>query len=182
MPAHKKVRCVCNGEPSNKNMMIFGHTFTKMLDYMNTRTFWAIVALKKDLVWGADASYTFAEADPPKIPLYVCVNTPFNEWYQQWYNKQIPEGYVLPVKRALRGHQQAQRSWGKVVDRIMRNKIKLTSTTHEPCLYYGVFKGKQVLFLRQVDDFAVAAKDNTACQEVIKAINNELSIDIKDLG
>jgi hypothetical protein len=38
-------------------------------------------------------------------------------------------------------------------------EIRLTPTVHEPCLYLGTFDGKQVLFMRQVDDFAIAALD-----------------------
>ena len=182
MPSRKKSRCVCNGKPSNKNTVIFGHTFTKMLDHMSSRLFWAIVASLNYIVRGADASNAFAEAAPPKIPLYVRVDKPYREWYKARYNKDIPDGYVLPVHRALQGHPEAPRSWGKLIDRIIRTKIKLRPTTHEPCLYSGTFNGKNVLFLRQVDDFAVAAEDNSTCQAVITAINDELSIEIKDLG
>ena len=91
MAARKKARCVCNGKPSNKNTVIFGHAFTKMLDHMSSRIFWAIAASRNYIVRGADASNAFAEADPPKIPLYVRVDTPFREWYQKRFNTVIPE-------------------------------------------------------------------------------------------
>ena len=71
---------VCNGKPSNKNTVIFGYTFAKMLDHVGSRIFWATAASKNFIVRGADASNAFAEAQAPKIPLYVRVDTPFCEW------------------------------------------------------------------------------------------------------
>ena len=34
-----KARCVCNGQPSNRNTVIFGYTFAKMLDHVGSRIF-----------------------------------------------------------------------------------------------------------------------------------------------
>jgi len=39
-----------------------------------------------------------------------------------------------------------------------------------------------VLFLRQVDDFVVAAKTQDTCTEIIANINSNMSIDMKNLG
>ena len=72
-----KARCVCNGKPSNKNTAIFGYTFAKMLDHVGSRIFWAAVAAKNFIVRGADASNAFAEAEAPKIPLYVRIDNSF---------------------------------------------------------------------------------------------------------
>lgn len=69
-----------------------------------------------------------------------------------------------------------------MIDKLIKFKIKLTPKTHDPCLYYGKFKGKLVLFLQQVDAFAVATEDNETCQAVISAIDEKFSFDIKDLG
>ena len=64
-----KSRCVCNGQPFNRNTVIFGYTFAKMLDHVGSRIFWAACATKNFIVRGADASNAFAEAAAPKIPL-----------------------------------------------------------------------------------------------------------------
>ena len=73
-----KARCVCNGKPSNKNTVIFGHdTFTKMLDHIRSRMFWAAAAMKNFVIQGADALNAFAEASAPKIPLCVRINQLF---------------------------------------------------------------------------------------------------------
>ena len=151
-----KARCVCNGRPSNKNTAIFGHTFAKSLDQVGSRIFWAIAAIKNMIVRGADASNAFAEADAPKIPLYVRIDQPYRDWWNKRYpDKPLPDNYVLPVKKALQGHPEAPRAWATLINRILITKLHLQPTKHEPCLYYGTFQGKEILFLRQVDDFDV---------------------------
>lgn len=142
-----KARCVCNGKHYKKND-IFGYTYAKMLDHSAERIFWATTATKNFIVRGADASNAFAEAGPPKIPLYIRVDTPYKEWYKAKYNKSFPDDYVLPVQRALQGHPESSRSWAILIDKILRNKLKLKPTRHEPCLYHGYYKNKEILFLR----------------------------------
>ena len=180
----KKARCVCNGKPSNKNTAIFGYTYAKALDQVGSRVFWAAAAAKNMIVRGADASNAFAEADAPKIPLYVRVDQPFREWYTHKYPNKPPlsKDCVLPVKKALQGHPESPRSWATLINTILTKKLKFRPTSHEPCLYHGTFKGKEVLFLRQVDDFAVACKEESVTKEVIAAINKEMTIEVKDLG
>lgn len=103
----RKARCVCNGRPSNKNTVIFGYTFAKMLDHVSSCIFWAIVASKNYLVRGADASNAFAEANAPKIPLYVRTDAAYCEWYKEKYNIDLHPDLVLPVKQSLQGHPEA---------------------------------------------------------------------------
>jgi hypothetical protein len=70
---------------------------------------------------------------------------------------------------------------GKHIDKILRD-IGLQPTKHEPCLYAGTIDGNRILFLRQVDDFAVAAKDEHSANQLIKLINSKMRIDMKALG
>jgi dUTP pyrophosphatase len=179
-----KARCVCNGKPSNKNTAVFGYTFAKSLDQVGSRIFWATAAAKNMMVRGADASNAFAEADAPKIPLYVRIDQQYREWYANKYpdRPELPEDYVLPVKKALQGHPESPRLWAILINKILTTKLQFVPTTHEPCLYRGTFKGKEVLFLRQVDDFAVACTDESVAIAVIDAIDAEMKIKIKDLG
>ena len=177
-----KARCVCNGQPSNKNTVIFGYTYAKALDQVGAKIFWASCALKNMIVRGADASNAFAEADSPKIPLFVRIDAPFRDWWKSKGRGDIPLHYVLPVKRALQGHPEAPRAWATKIDSILQRKLGLKPTTHENCLYYGIHKGKEILFLRQVDDFAVGCSDDSICKDIIRLIDNEMTIQIKDLG
>jgi dUTP pyrophosphatase len=178
-----KARMVCNGKPSNKNTVIFGYTYAKSLDHVGSRIFWAAAAAKNYVVRGADASNAFAEADAPKIPLYVRVNEQYREWWTEKMKRDnFPSNYVLPVHKALQGHPEAPRAWAMLIDSILKKNLHLKATTHEPCLYYGKFKGKDIMFLRQVDDFAVASASEATAIEVIKEIDRYMSIEIKDLG
>jgi deoxyuridine 5'-triphosphate nucleotidohydrolase len=179
----KKARMVCNGKPSNKNTVIFGYTYAKSLDHVGSRVFWAAAAAKNFVVRGADASNAFAEADAPKIPLYVRVNDQYREWWtEKMKMPPIPPGHVLPVHKALQGHPEAPRAWALLIDQILREKLNLKPTTHEPCLYHGQYKGNEILFLRQVDDFAVASRTAQISTDIINEIDKYMKIEIKDLG
>ncbi len=179
----KKARCVCNGSPSMGTVTL-GETYAASLDQSGSRIFWAVAALKNMIVIGADASNAFAEAPAPKAPLFVTIDKPFREWWISKGRNPIPEGYVLRVKGALQGHPESPRLWAILIDRIIR-KLNLLPCHHEPCLYYTKDynnTGKSIYFLRQVDDFAVACEDKETAQHVIKAINDKMTISVKDLG
>ena len=178
----KKARCICNGQPKFKGTIIFGYTFAKMLDHVGSRIFWGAVASKNLIVRGADASNAFAEAKAPDIPLFVRIDAPYREWYKARFDKDIPDGYVLPVNKALQGHPESSRLWAKHMDKILREKFSLKPTTHEGCLYKGKYKDEEILFLRQVDDFAVAAVNEQTAIDLIHDIDTYMTIDIKDLG
>ena len=60
--------------------------------------------------------------------------------------------------------------------------MNLTPTKHEPCFYTGVFNNKELYFLRQVDDFAIACEDEQMAKDFIATISTKLSIEIKYLG
>ena len=105
----KKSRCVCNGNPRRKGTVTLAHTFTACLEQPGARTFWASSALLQMIVLGADASNAFAEAPPPKAPLYVEIDQQFRDWWASKGRKPIPKGYVLPVQHALQGHPESSR-------------------------------------------------------------------------
>ena len=178
----KKARCVCNGRPNNPGTVTWGHTYAKALDQVGHRVFWAAIAAKNFIVRGSDASNAFAEAPPPKHPLYVKVDTPYREWWISKGRPPIPEGYVMRVQKALQGHPESPRLWATLIHNILTKELGLTSTTHEQCLYHGQFKGKEVLFLRQVDDFACGAAEDATTSALISAINKRMKIEVKDLG
>ena len=178
----KKARCVCNGNPKYKGTVTLAHTYAACLAQTGSRIFWATAALEDLIVIGANASNAFAEAPAPKAPLYVNIDKPFREWWQQQGRPPIPKGFVLPVQHALQGHPESPRLWAEFIDRIIREEVGLQPTTHEPCLYHGKIRGKRVLFLRQVDDFAVASSDTNICNEIIDTISKHLSAPMKNLG
>jgi hypothetical protein len=84
----------------------------------------------------------------------------------------IPPGHNIPVLSAIQGHLESPWLWEKQADKILC-KIGLTSTIHEPYLYLGEFNGKWVLFLHQVDNFAITTP------LVMDLIDTRLTIPIK---
>jgi hypothetical protein len=177
----KKARCVCNGAPSKGTVML-GPTYAGSLDQTGARVFWSVAAMKNLKVYGADVSNAFAEAPPPVAPLYITVDHQYRQWYKTKGKGDIPEGYVLKVKRALQGHPEAARLWSVLIDKLIKEKLGLRATTHEPCLYSGKYNGSEVLFLRQVDDFAIACSDESIAKDMIAKINSFMSVQIKYLG
>jgi hypothetical protein len=94
------------------------------------------------LVYGADILNVFAEAPPPKQGFFIY--------------PPIPEGPVISVLGTMQGHLESPRLWEKHIDRILQD-IGLTPTIHEPCIYSGLILNMRVLFMRQVDNFAISA-------------------------
>ena len=177
-----KARLVCNGAPSKKGSVTLGQTYAAALEQSGNRIFWAAAAARNMVVYGADASNAFAEAPPPKAPLYVRIDQPFREWWKTKGRPDLPNNYVLPVQKALQGHPESARLWADLIHGILKDKLNLTECKHEQCLYRGKFKGTEILFLRQVDDFCVASENQEIADEIIEVINKAMSIDIKHLG
>ena len=181
-----KARCVCNGSPRFRGTVTLAETYASSLDQTGGRCFWAAAAINNYVVIGADASNAFAEAPPPVAPLYVRIDENYKRWYKHKYpdKPSLPDDYVLRVKKALQGHPESPRLWATLINNII-TKLNLKPCTHEPNLYYtDNYNGtnKRVLFLRQVDDFAIACEDRTTAATVINDINSKMSIDVKELG
>lgn len=133
-------------------------------------------------VYGADVSNAFAEAPPPIAPLYITVDNQYREWYASKGYGNIPEGHVIRARRALQGHPESARQWALLIDGILRHKLNFKPTTHEPCLYSGTYENTNILFLRQVDDFAIACPDEAIAKSIISKINTFMQVQIKYLG
>jgi hypothetical protein len=177
----KKAKCVCNGAPS-KGTVTLGPTYAGSLDQTGARVFWSVAAMRNLKVYGTDVSNAFTEAPPPVAPLYITVDHQYRQWYKRNGKGDIPEGYVLKVKRALQGHPEAACLWSVLIDKLIKEKLGLQATTHKPCLYSGKYKGSEVLFLRQVDNFTIACSDESIAKDMIAKINSFMSVQIKYLG
>ena len=110
-----------------------------------------------------------------------------DEAYSEWWTEHlrrppIPrEHNVVRVNNAIQGHPESPRLWEKHIDHILKD-LEMKPTTHEPCLYSGIVEQHRIIFLRQVDDFAAAAKQKQYAERLIQLINNKLQINIKLLG
>jgi len=139
---------------------------------------------KKGLVaYGADCANAFAEAPPPQHPLYMHIDEAFQDWWEHHLGRlPIPPTHtVVRVHNAIQGHPESPRLWEKLIDKILR-KIGLTPTEHEPCIYMGTYKGSYTLFMRQVDDFAIATGTEDTAKQIIADINEHIRLPIKFLG
>ena len=178
----KKARCVCNGSSRSGQVRVLAETYANCVEQTSARLFYAVSAAENMLIFGADVSNAFAEAPPPKQPFFIRPDRAFNEWWTNHLKRPaIPPGHIIPVLKAMQGHPESPRLWEKHADKILR-ELGLVPTVHEPCLYSGTFNGKRILFLRQVDDFAIAAPDAKTSDMLMDLINERLSEPIKRQG
>jgi hypothetical protein len=70
---------------------------------------------------------------------------------------------------------------GKHVDAILQ-ELGLAPTIHEPCSYSGIIDGKRIIFMRQVDNFAIVAPDAHTADVLLNMLNDKLSIPLKRQG
>jgi hypothetical protein len=182
MDGVRKARMVCDGSP-RQGTITLGHTFANSVDAASERLFWAVVAEKGLIAYGADVSNAFAEAPPPIHPLYMRIDDAYRDWWEHHLGKPPipPHHTVVRVQNAIQGHPESSRLWEKLIDHIL-TKIGFLPTTHEPCLYSGTINGHYTLFLRQVDDFAIATINEEEANQIIMHINRYLRLPIHNLG
>ena len=97
------------------------------------------------------------EVLPPLTPLYVKIDDTCRNWHSKYKKlKPIPQHYVLPVRQILQGHSESLHLWANHIHKIL-TKLNFTSCSHKPCLCTGIFNGSTLIFLCQVDDFAIAS-------------------------
>jgi hypothetical protein len=181
-PSKPKARGTCNGGKRYGKTVTLAHTYTSCVEQPGARLFWSLSALHSMTAIGADAGNAFAEAPPPVLPFYMAIDDQYRTWWtKKLGNPPIPEGYVLPVQHALQGHPEAPRLWEKHIVAILE-KMGFKSTTHERCVYQTTVNGEKVLFLRQVDDFAVACRDTAISREIIRKVGAQLQVPLNDLG
>jgi hypothetical protein len=182
LDGRKKACCVCDGSTRSGQVRILDHTYANCVDRTGSRIFYAISAAENMLAYGADVSNTFAEAPSPKQGFFIYPDRAFHNW---WVNKKgkppIPHGHIIPVLGTMQGHPESPRLWEKHIDRILQD-IGLTPTIHKPCIYSGLVLGKRVLFMWQVDDFAISAPSQRIANHLLDLIDDKLLIPMKQQG
>jgi hypothetical protein len=81
----------------------------------------------------------------------------------------------------MQGHPESPHLWEKHANKILC-EIRLTPMVHEPCLYSGTINGQQILFICQVNNFAIAALDEHTSETLMDLIDDKLKIPIKWQG
>jgi hypothetical protein len=133
-------------------------------------------------IFGADVSNAFAEAPHSKQGFHIRLDKAFHDWWVNHIKRPpIPPGAVIPVLSAMQGHPESPRLWEKHADAILCN-LGLCPTTHEPCLYSSLINGRCVLFLRQVDNFAIACEGESTANTLLDILDDALTIPLKRMG
>ncbi len=178
----KKACCVCDGSTRSGSVQILDETYANCVDQTSSRLFYAIAAAENLLIFGSDVSNAFAEAPPPKQEFYIRPDKSFHEWWvKHKHRPPIPPGHIIPVLSAMQGHPESLRLWEKHADAILR-KLGLKPMVHEPCIYSGTVDGKRIVFMRQVDKFAIAAPNERTSDILLNMIDEKLSIPLKRQG
>jgi hypothetical protein len=111
---------VCGGSPQQGAIKLV-HTHANSVDPVSEPLFCALAAHLGFAVCGADISNAFAEAPPPKAPLYMCIDDTYREWWE--YHLQLdpfpPECTVVQVFNAIQGYPESPRIWEKHIDVIL---------------------------------------------------------------
>ena len=66
---------------------------------------------------------------------------------------------MLPLSGSLQGHPDSGEVWQAKINEVIMS-YGFFSTTHEPCLHQGIYKGQDILVLCcQVNDMLMSGKD-----------------------
>ncbi len=175
----KKAHRVCNGSNRSGSVKVLDKVYANCVNQTSSRLFYAVAAAENLLVFGSNVCNAFAEAPPPKQGFYIRPDHAFNEWWENYKGKPpIPPGHVIPVLSAMQGHPESPRLWEKHANAILR-KLGLSPTVHKLCLYSGIINSKRIVFMRQVDDFVIAAPDQHMADILLDQLDKKLTVPIK---
>ena len=93
--------------------------------------FYAITAAENLLIFAADVCNAFSEAPAPRQAFYLQPDRAFCEWWEARRNPPIPNGYVIPVCKAMQGHPESPCLYEKLCDKMIRTH-GFQPTRHEP--------------------------------------------------
>ena len=178
----RKSRECCDGSPrAAPYLHQVAVTYASCIEQPISRLFYALCAHFNLIILTTDAVNAFANADAPTIPTYVRIDDAYYEWYFNKFGVQLNRSHCLPAQHALQGHPESPRLWEEYINRILKDKLNLSPTTHERSIYSGFFNGHRILLKRQVDDIAIAAPTQQIAQEIIEIIGKSVHIEGKDL-
>jgi hypothetical protein len=83
--------------------------------------------------------------------------------------------------RAMQGYPELPQLWEKWCDNMIQQH-HFKPTTHEPCLYTGIWRGGKCYFKQQVDDFEFVTPSIELANSFYDAIDDHLSMPIKRQG
>jgi hypothetical protein len=176
----KKARHCCDGRPlRDDRFRRLESVYTACISQVGMKLFVALAALLNYVILDLDAVNAFGQAGSLYDIIYLEIDQQYRDWYKNRKGKDIPMGWVLPVKGSLQGHPDSGEIWQTRVNEVLQ-MYKFETTTHEPCLYRGTFKGKQILICRQIDDMLIAGEDMTVLKDFASELSKHLKITVGD--
>jgi hypothetical protein len=153
-------------------------TYSSCVDQPVQRLFFALSAQLGYGVYGGDATDAYAHSPPPAVPTYVAIDDAYADWYEDRFGTRLDRSYVLPVLHALQGHPESGRLWEEHINKILLSpELGFRHTTHDRTIYRAEFDGEPVLLLRQVDDFALACKNESLARHIFGVIGARLKLE-----
>ena len=90
-------------------------------------------------VHGIDVINGYQHAPPPATPTYVEIDEQYADWYANKFATPVDRSLVIPLGSNLQGHPEAGAIFSKCIAEVLK-LVPLTTTTHEPCLYWGGYQ------------------------------------------
>jgi hypothetical protein len=104
----KKARAVCDGPTRGGAAKISGHTFAPTPDMIDLCLQSALAAQCGLILYHADVSNAFADAERPEQMYYMHIDAPFCEWWNTRFSDHPPlPGEAIPIQKNLQGHPEA---------------------------------------------------------------------------
>jgi hypothetical protein len=176
----RKARHCCDGRPlRDDRFRRLESVYTACVSQVGMKIFISTVALLNYVILDLDAVNAFGQAGSLYDIIYLEIDQQYRDWYKSRKGKDIPVGWVLPVKGSLQGHPDSGEIWQTKVNEVLAS-YNFRTTTHEPCLYRGIFNGKQILICRQVDDMLIAGEEMKIVREFAEEISKHLKVTIGD--
>ena len=140
------------------------------------------LCLENKLIYGADVSNAFAEAAAPVQQYFMRVDVHFRDWWASKGRSPIPADFVIPILKNLKGHPDAPHQWFYHIDNILQT-YQFIPTAHAPCIYRATINKENVIFLCQVDDFAMATNNEQLYTQICNSLDtNFLVLPMKRQG
>ena len=163
-----KSRLVVDGS-QQKVGVDYKETFAPVVKYTSVRMFLAICSVFKMYIHQLDVKNAFIYA-------------PLDEDVYVWPHPEmkVQKGHCIKLLRSLYGLRQAPRNWNAYLHKFIHEKIGLTRTPQDYCLYYGLVDGHLVFVAVFVDDILIACANLDILCQVKKSFCK--SFEMTDLG
>ena len=146
-----KSRLICQGFLLRYGIDYYD-TYSSVVGYSSLRTLIALSANTGETFSGYDVGNAYCESSPDDdTPVYV-------EQPPEMHEKD-PEEYVYRLRKSLYGCGFSGRTWERVTNEFMVDKLKFTMLNSERSVFIKVVNGRKITVAAYVDDFCVLTKD-----------------------